>query len=312
MTDTGFDPRRLAIALVDAARRELELTPKPGLVDRQDNGSHPDLSFELMSRSIDLLPQYFEELLQIAGAATGRPPGPPTCIPGDGADRPPRGSAGLPGPQHVEGRRSRDELNLSACIAAGRRAEARMAAAIGSNGHRGYIFLAGLLLLAAARRPRGVAELRAALAGIAERILAEGRDHPAASTTNGAVLRRRLSVGGIHAEAVAGLPSVFDHGLPVFGRAVARFGDTARAQHLLMASLMAVVEDTTALHRCGPGGLERLRRDGRRLVALIEGDGDYLPVLAALNGEYRAMGLTMGGVADCMAVTMAVGTMYRS
>ena len=34
---------------------ELYLTPKPGLVDLADNGSHPDLSVPIMERSIGIV-----------------------------------------------------------------------------------------------------------------------------------------------------------------------------------------------------------------------------------------------------------------
>ncbi len=42
----------LASALVRGTTRELYLTPKPGLVDRADSGSHPDLSLPIMEQSI--------------------------------------------------------------------------------------------------------------------------------------------------------------------------------------------------------------------------------------------------------------------
>ena len=48
---------------------------------------------------------------------------------------------------------------------------------------------------------------------------------------------------------------------------------------------------------------------------LIESGEDYLPWLAALNDEYRRLNLTMGGVADCMALSFALdewlGAMIR-
>ena len=44
-----FTADTLAVTLVQGATRELELTPKPGLVDQLDNGSHPDLTFGLMA-----------------------------------------------------------------------------------------------------------------------------------------------------------------------------------------------------------------------------------------------------------------------
>jgi triphosphoribosyl-dephospho-CoA synthase len=73
-----------------------------------------------------------------------------------------------------------------------------------------------------------------------------------------------------------------------------------------MAVLMQRVEDTTAIRRCGLEGLSRLRRDGARLQRLLEQQQAPEPMLAALNQEYRRSGLTMGGVADCMALTFAL------
>ncbi len=124
--------------------------------------------------------------------------------------------------------------------------------------------------------------------------------------THGEEARRQHGVGGVLGEALAGLPSVFDHGLPALQRGLATLGSLEAAQHYLMGVLMTTVEDTTALHRCGPAGLARLREDGARLVALIEAGGDHRARLRALNDEYRAIRLTMGGVADCLALTLAV------
>jgi triphosphoribosyl-dephospho-CoA synthase len=257
--------RVLAAALVRGARTELGLTPKPGLVDRLDNGSHPDLSFDEMSRSIDLLPAYFEELLALG-----------------------------------------DPLDLAACVAAGMRAELRMIDAIGSNAHRGYIFLTGLVLLAA-RLAADPARLRSSVSTLTRRIL-DGRtrpDRPDREPTHGDRVRTDYGVGGIVGEALQGLPAVFERGLPVL--AASRGPE---APHLLMAVLMQSVEDTTAIHRCGPQGLARLQADGLRLERVVESGGDYLPLLAALNDEYRGLNLTMGGVADCMALCFALNDWF--
>jgi holo-ACP synthase CitX len=263
------DAAQMAAALADAARVELELTPKPGLVDRRDNGSHPDLSFELMERSVALLPRYYEELLAAP--------------------------------------------DLPACIAAGIGAERRMLAAIGTNAHRGYIFLSGLVLLsvrktgdvgAGADDPLAEEPLRSRIVERARAILSRPGSPGVAS--HGAAVRAALGVGGIHAEALAGLPSVFEHGLPALDRARRHFGPGDSPLHYLMAVLMTTVDDTTAVHRCGREGLARLRADGARLKAAMDAGQPYLPLLAVLNADYREMGLTMGGVADCMAVTIAL------
>jgi len=285
--------RVLAAELVRGARAELDLTPKPGLVDRLDNGSHPDLSFDDMSRSIDLLPAYFDELLRL--------------------DDPP---------------------DLGAAVAAGQRAERRMVDAVGSNAHKGYIFLAGLVLLAA-RTAVDRDSLRSSVSTLATQVFG-GRPRPDPANrapSHGERARADHRVGGIVGEALQGLPAVFERGLPVLlavkrnaglppspfrasaglrkTRPTADDGAADDEGHLLMAVLMQSVEDTTAIHRCGPEGLARLRADGRRLERRIESGEGYLPWLAALNDEYRRLNLTMGGVADCMALCFALDEWYR-
>jgi len=271
LTDAFVDG--LADALVSGAREELALTPKPGLVDRADSGSHPDLTFESMSRSIDLLPAYFAELgLALAGGS---------------------GLAARLAP-----------VDLQACIAAGRRAEQRMVAHAGSNAHRGYIFLSGLLLLAAAPVPRAGSEYRARIAALAEDILAANRDAPERS--HGGELRRAHGVAGIHGEVLAGLPAVFEHGRRALRQGSAAGLDRSASAHYAMAVLMQHLEDSTAIHRCGRDGLRRLREDGRRIQGAIESGRDHHALLAMLNDEYRAMRLTMGGVGDCLALSLAL------
>jgi len=266
----------LAAALVRGAQEELDLTPKPGLVDRLDSGSHPDLTYDAMVRSVRLLALYFDELVALRG-----------CV---GAERNGNGA-------------------LAACVAAGRRAEARMHHAAGSNAHRGLIFLGGLLVLAACDACRegereGAGALRPRVARLAREFC--GRPAAGAEATPGARARMAHGVQGILGEALAGLPAVFDAGLPAFRATLARRGDRRRAALRAMAELMRTVEDTTALHRTGPAGLARLRADGRGLAALLDADGEPDAQLARWNDDYRRAGLTMGGVADCLALTLAL------
>jgi holo-ACP synthase CitX len=296
-TDGRRAAERLAAYLVTGARIELALTPKPGLVDRLDNGSHPDLSFALMTRSIDLLPAYFDELIDAArGTAPGsRPPAP-------GQPHGPRSAAGDPMPG----------ATLAACVEAGRRAERRMLDAIGSNAHRGYIFLGGLALLGSLEDGE---HLRDGIGRVARAAADARKRGSCAPASHGSVVRGRHSMGGIEREALEGLPSVFDHGLPAL-RGLPPSGPVPQARHgaetderlhYAMAVLMQVVEDTTAVYRCGPAGLDRLRNDGRRLQELIDEGRPYVPWLRDLNDTYRRLNLTMGGVADCLALTVALG-----
>jgi triphosphoribosyl-dephospho-CoA synthetase len=177
-----------------------------------------------------------------------------------------------------------------------------MTEAIGSNAHRGYIFLSGLTLMASVAPSL---RLRDEVRRFARLLLGDPPTRRVES--NGALVRDRHGLGGIHREAFDGLPSVFEHGLPALERARRDLPNSIDRQlHYVMAVLMQAIEDTTAVHRCGPAGLERLRSDGRALQRLIEDDHDYLPWLVQLNDEYRRLRLTMGGVADCLALTVAL------
>ena len=103
-------PYLLGWLATSALERELALTPKAGLVDRYDNGSHADMNFHLMSRSIAALRPFFVEMA----------------------------------------RESVDDLDVARLQAIGLRAEeAMMQATGGVNTHRGALFALGLSVSAA-------------------------------------------------------------------------------------------------------------------------------------------------------------------
>jgi triphosphoribosyl-dephospho-CoA synthase len=81
-------------------------------------------------------------------------------------------------------------------------------------------------------------------------------------------------------------------------------GNTRQAAFFMLSRLMQTVEDTTALHRCGRAGLAQLQRDGRLLEAMLTEGFDPVPLLTKLNVEYRALNLTMGGVADLLGLAL--------
>lgn len=98
----------LAVSLVRGARLELHLTPKPGLVNLADCGSHPDLSVDIMERSIAYLADYLDEM--VVSLVAGQP--------------------------------------FAQQRAIGVRAEQRLLGELRTNTHKGYIFLSGMLLIA--------------------------------------------------------------------------------------------------------------------------------------------------------------------
>ncbi len=55
-------PYIIAHLATQALQAELDTTPKPGLVDKDNNGAHRDMDYALMQRSIDTLHPYFVKL----------------------------------------------------------------------------------------------------------------------------------------------------------------------------------------------------------------------------------------------------------
>ncbi len=253
-------PSKLALALVQGARQELQVTPKPGLVDGLDSGSHRDLTYINMEASAGLLSIYFDEILR--SFSQQRP--------------------------------------LQDFVQAGRDAEGRMVHAIQANAHKGYIFLSGLVLLALCECQGDLTRLRSTISQLATRFFTQF-DPPGGNT-----VRHRQAVGGIQAEAQQGLPAIFECGVPRYLEALNAGWHREDAAFYLMAMLMQTVEDTTAIQRCGPEGLQRVKRDGRRLQHLLESRQCPKAWLSELNLDYQRLGLTMGGVADCMALTFAL------
>jgi [citrate (pro-3S)-lyase] ligase len=97
----------------EALRVELNTTPKPGLVDRNDNGAHQDMNLALMSRSIEALRPFLTQLALLGY--------------------------------------SNDALDADTVRSIGIEAEkAMLDATYGVNTHRGALFAMGLTTMAAA------------------------------------------------------------------------------------------------------------------------------------------------------------------
>lgn len=66
-------PYIIAHLATRALQAELDTTPKPGLVDKRDNGAHRDMDHALMLRSIRAIHPYFIRLAQL-GCSSPQPP----------------------------------------------------------------------------------------------------------------------------------------------------------------------------------------------------------------------------------------------
>ncbi len=249
----------LALALARGASMELYLTPKPGLVDLMDNGSHPDLSVPVMEQSIGIVAEYLEEV--------------------------------------VISLKSDEPFSGQKALAI--KAEQRLYDELGTNTHKGYIFLSGMLLIA--HRHAGASDefsVRKSLSSISEAFFRTSAE----KNTNGEKARKKFNAGGIVREAIDGYPSLFEEALPAFRRSLEQRGCVTTASFAMMARLMQTVDDTTTLHRAGLPGLERVRQDGRTLEAVIADGGEFISYLEELNRQYKRLNITIGGVADMLGI----------
>ncbi len=207
----------------NALEQEVLLTPKPGLVDRENSGAHRDMTAETFLRSAAALEPCFARLAREGESLAALPP-----------------AETLPPLRQI-----------------GKQAEEAMFRATGGvNTHKGALFSIGLLCACAGRMQRlglpltaeGLCALAAkTVSGISAREL-KGSD------TNGLRVHAATGANGVRGEAESGFQSVRQYALPWLAKS-----RDERAQLHALLSLMCHVEDTNVLHRAGPEGLCWLR-----------------------------------------------------
>jgi len=249
---------------------ELETYPKPGLVSRIDNGSHPDMDAQCFLDSIECLEPFFLSLAE-AGA---------------------EGSSLL----------QLQEIGIAA--------EAAMLSATGGrNTHRGAIFSLGLLAAAAGWRAVGNADHGVLLGKIVADCWGGDLVLPGElpCISDGISMCHRHGVSGARGEAKRGFPSVYGTGLPALGTAAVKFSDACVQAFF---ELLACCEDTTLLKRGGESGWNFARSEVRRFLdaggVLREGWRDEA---VAIHRGFVARNLTSGGAADLFSATLFVHQM---
>ena len=269
----------LAELVYEALLVEVLSTPKPGLVDQRNNGSHADMSAATFIASARALrPQFLRFFL--AGAE----------------------HAGLP-KQWLFARLR--EIGLGA-------ERAMFAATGGVNTHKGSIFAFGLLLGAAGRLWAAGSALDAdaicdeaatLVEGVVERELAPSRE----DRTAGERLYRKYGLTGARGEAASGFATVRKISLPVFERALRIGRGFDDALRLAFLHLLAHNDDTNVAARGGIDGLVWAKAEARRLIAAGGADlPDFVARLEALDDAFIERNLSPGGSADLLAVTWAL------
>jgi triphosphoribosyl-dephospho-CoA synthase len=269
-----WSPNRIAALARQALAAEVELTPKPGLVDRRGAGAHCDLSLELMLRSAAALEPYFAAM----GMAS-------------------------------EGRRLDRSLRRELAII-GRYAERAMYRVTqGSNTHKGAIWILGLLVAAAARKrgqnAREIAAAAGAIARLPDRMQPE-------LLTHGDIVRARYGAAGARGEAINDFPHVIEFGLPALqGKRASGSSEEVSRLHALL-SIMSRLDDTCVLYRGGVEALDAVK-SGARAVLMAGGAGSTQgrKEIRKLDRDLITRNVSPGGSADLLAATIFLDAVER-
>ncbi|MDR1482453.1 MAG: triphosphoribosyl-dephospho-CoA synthase [Synergistaceae bacterium] len=266
-----------------ASFEELILSPKPGLVDPTDSGSHNDMSWLTFIKSASALASTWREPA-FEGIVSG-------CLEPSGNPR----------------------LKLRML---GIEMERKMFAATGGvNTHKGLIFSLSLILAAAgacvASGNSSPGAICAEAGGIAAPLVQDdlrkirGMASEGKSLTHGEKIFLEHGIGGIRSEALSGFPSVLS-ALAEMENAISLGASLKNASLAALLLLMRDAEDTNIIHRAGIEFWREAYRD-RIIIARENFDplrpGRYMPLLE-LNQFLISHRASPGGAADLLACAL--------
>ncbi len=254
---------------------EVSVTPKPGLVDRNNSGAHSDMDFYTFMASAAALSQGLHKIADYAGK------------------------------WRTESLRALFDSIRSIGIDMER---AMFNATDGINTHKGMIFNMGVLVAAASyyvsihdgKRPcsEELSEIVSQMtSGISEAELATSR-----SSTAGERLYHTYGIKGIRGEVESGYQTVLTTAVPVF-RSM-QLGANALCLQMLVA-LMTTCEDSNILSR---HDFETLKQVQIRATGFLDSGGmrqlDAFRQLEVLDAMFIERNISPGGSADLLAVAI--------
>lgn len=265
---------------------EVALSPKPGLVDRFDDGAHRDMTFSTFIDSITALTPFFEAYLEV-------------------------------GYRHATEEPRQLFLHLREL---GIKAEQAMFTATDAvNTHKGVNFSLAVLLGATgvylanhpqllednhfftAEDSKAVCQLAVPLCqGLIETDLSQLSHKKELSY--GEKLYLDYGIRGPRGEASEGFPTLTEKALP-FLRERLKQGDKELAQLQLLLYLMTFVEDGNLIHRGGIKAWQMIKQEAQRMLQHNLSKEEFLHQLSIYNDVLIFRNLSPGGSADLLALT---------
>ena len=322
-------PYIIAHLATQALQAELDTTPKPGLVDKDNNGAHRDMDYAMMQLSINTLHPYFVRLALLGFADT------------------------LPSHTSIKD--------------AGIEAEkAMLAATNGVNTHKGALFSMGLAVVAAAyeekkaaankeergkegrKEERGkerekekredslvsienltpIESIASPLSSLQLTIKALAASFPDTSGTHGSKAKQlsngTTTIKGALDNAREGYEKLFAEWLPFYNER--RKSHDAHALHKTLLRIMCDLDDTNVIYRTNVATAEEVKQEARALLASFEEAyaaqdkekcasameekcaSAELLALKDMDRRYTERNISPGGAADMLSLTVFIGS----
>ncbi|WP_278869602.1 GNAT family N-acetyltransferase [Leyella stercorea] len=272
-------PYIIAHLATQALQAELDTTPKPGLVDKDNNGAHRDMDYALMQRSIDTLHPYFVKLA-LLGCTDAMP-------------------------THTSIR----DIGIEA-------EKAMLSATNGVNTHKGALFSMGLAVVAAAHEERKTAANEEqilkernggedVLVSLQTTIKALAASFPDTNGTHGSkaklLSKGTTAIKGALDNAREGYEMLFAEWLPFYIER--RKERDAYTLHKTLLRIMCDLDDTNVIYRTNLATAEEVKQEARALLDSFEE-----VVLKDMDRRYTARNISPGGAADMLSLTIFIGS----
>ncbi len=262
---------------LEAMLLEVSVTPKPGLVDRNNSGAHRDMGFFTFMKSAAGLRSSFEDFAE-AGIVGG-----------------------------VKKFLPREIFPYIRKI--GIEAEKRMFSATGGvNTHKGEIFSLGLLSACSGYLSGSGREVKAGdvmktaaemCRGICERDFAEVKTKSPESLTKGERVYIEHGITGIRGEAEDGYPAVRNISLPALKKYLDDGFSMNDAMAMTLIHIMAHAQDTNIISRHDILTAQEVMINAKKMIS----SGFGLDDIKRLDDDFISKWISPGGSGDLLAVT---------
>ena len=268
---------------LEAMLLEVSVTPKPGLVDRNNSGAHRDMGFFTFMKSAAGLRSSFEDFAE-AGIVGG-----------------------------VKKFLPREIFPYIRKI--GIEAEKRMFSATGGvNTHKGEIFSLGLLSACSGYLSGSGREVKAGdvmktaaemCRGICERDFAEVKTKSPESLTKGERVYIEHGITGIRGEAEDGYPAVRNISLPALKKYLDDGFSMNDAMAMTLIHIMAHAQDTNIISRHDILTAQEVMINAKKMIS----SGFGLDDIKRLDDDFISKWISPGGSGDLLAVTYFLYTL---